>query len=421
MERDEAKIRKEKLLHGCVGYNLELENVKEGFRNNIMIQEYLFTADAHRNIVEQYTPESCEKEIYDIDNSDCWIVTYSRSGENENSARCLSAAHNYVVSNFYPIVLSNGCSAYYNKALYPLFNEFERKLRKLLYLKSALSRDAQGSALIKDLESKDFGEIFTLLFSDQQFVRDTRTTVNARTWQFTKTEIIAAIQELSENTVWDSLIGKDAVPLLRSDFVRVQSYRNDIMHAHSMDTANYTDAAKLIKEINRQLDAEIGKIIGIKEEVKEDSAQNFNTALGDAIRNLDEAQRIKSWQEQMSALQSAIPSFRRDNLIPSMPAYIPTLDLQRFKAIQPQIPSSMWDSFRQSLQGLSKIQTSIPPALSELREIVASTQQPVLPGVRELQESILAFKQDDAVSELSQTLKELLEETHNGSHETGNA
>ena len=168
-----------------------------------MIQEYLFTSDEHRHTVEQYAPESCEKDIYDIDNSDCWIVTYSKEGTNESSAKILSSVHSYIVNNFHPTVLSNECSAYYNKALYPHFNEFERKLRKLLYLKSALSRDAKGSALIKDLESKDFGEIFTLLFSDAQFVQGTKALVNNKTWQFTKDEILAAIEAISENTVWD--------------------------------------------------------------------------------------------------------------------------------------------------------------------------------------------------------------------------
>lgn len=150
-------------------------------------------------------------------------------------------------------MLSNGCSAYYNKALYPHFNEFERKLRKLLYLKSALSRDAKDSVLIKNLESKDFGEIFTLLFSDAQFVKDTRNLLNKKTWQFTKDEIIVAIQKIIESTVWDNLIGKDTVPLLRSDFVRVKTYRNDIMHAHSMEASEFVDATRLIKAINKQL------------------------------------------------------------------------------------------------------------------------------------------------------------------------
>lgn len=383
-----------------------------------MIQEYLFTSDEHRHTVEQYAPESCEKDIYDIDNSDCWIVTYSKEGTNESSAKILSSVHSYIVNNFHPTVLSNECSAYYNKALYPHFNEFERKLRKLLYLKSALSRDAKGSALIKDLESKDFGEIFTLLFSDAQFVQGTKALVNNKTWQFTKDEILAAIEAISENTVWDNLIGKDAVPLLRSDFAKVKSFRNDIMHAHSMETAKYNEAAKLIKEINKQLDAEIGNIIGIKETVQGDSAQDFNAALGDAIRNMDEAQSIKNWQEQLIALQSSIPTIKSENLTAALTAYTKIIDSPGFKAAQQLVSSPQWDSIQRSLKGISKIQTDISPALIELQKVASSIHQAVPPELLALQQSLQAFKPDPALLELLQKLNRWQDRLSDGQDKT---
>ena len=383
-----------------------------------MIQEYLFTSDEHRHTVEQYAPESCEKDIYDIDNSDCWIVTYSKEGTNESSAKILSSVHSYIVNNFHPTVLSNECSAYYNKALYPHFNEFERKLRKLLYLKSALSRDAKGSALIKDLESKDFGEIFTLLFSDAQFVQGTKALVNNKTWQFTKDEILAAIEAISENTVWDNLIGKDAVPLLRSDFAKVKSFRNDIMHAHSMETAKYNEASKLIKEINKQLDAEIGNIIGTKETVQGDSAQDFNAALGDAIRNMDEAQSIKNWQEQLIALQSSIPTIKSENLTAALTAYTKIIDSPGFKAAQQLVSSPQWDSIQRSLKGISKIQTDISPALIELQKVASSIHQAVPPELLALQQSLQAFKPDPALLELLQKLNRWQDRLSDGQDKT---
>lgn len=383
-----------------------------------MIQEYLFTSNEHRQAVEQYAPESCEKDIYDIDNSDCWIVTYSKEGTNESSAKILSSVHSYIVNNFLPTVLSNECSAYYNKSLYPHFNEFERKLRKLLYLKSALSRDAKGSALIKDLESKDFGEIFTLLFSDAQFVQGTKALVNNKTWQFTKDEILAAIEAISENTVWDNLIGKDAVPLLRSDFVKVKSFRNDIMHAHSMETAKYNEAAKLIKEINKQLDAEIGNIIGTKETVQGDSAQDFNAALGDAIRNMDEAQSIKNWQEQLIALQSSIPTIKSENLTAALTAYTKIIDSPGFKAAQQLVSSPQWDSIQRSLKGISKIQTDISPELIELQKVASSIHQAVPPELLALQQSLQAFKPDPALLELLQKLNRWQDRLSDGQDKT---
>lgn len=370
-----------------------------------MIQEYLFTGDEYRSAVEEYTVDSCAKEIYDIDNSDCWIVIFSKNGKNENSAKMLSAVHSYVVRNFHPIVLRNECSAYYNKALYPHFNEFERKLRKLLYLKSALSGNVKEGIEIKDLEIKDFGEIFNLLFSDSNFVKNTRASVNEKTWQFTKEEIIATIQKISENTVWDSLIGKDAVSLLRSNFVKVKAYRNDVMHAHDMETSEYIDAGRLIKEINKQLDTEISKLIFSKEKLENEPTENFNVTLANAFRDMNQAQGIVDWQEQLVAIQSFISTFKNENLISSLATYKSIMELPELKAAQQLAFSPQWDSIRQSFSEISKIKVDIPPALAELRKINSSIQQSVPPALLELQKSLQAFKPDPAVLELAQYLK----------------
>ncbi len=340
-----------------------------------MIQEYLFTNDEHRKAVEQYIKDISEGEIRDIENTECWIVTFFKEGQSGKAAKALSIVNDYVVSNFRPIVLSDGCSAYYNKDLYQPYNEFERKLRKLLYLKSALSQDAKDSDLIKDLEKKDFGKIFELLFSDDQFVNDVKASIKEKTWKFTKTEIITAIQELSENTLWDRLIGKDAVPLLRSDFVRVKSYRNDIMHAHSMNTSDHDDAKELIQKINTQLDDEIGKIIDVKEEINDDGTYHFNTTFSDAIRNMNEAQMIvNNWQEQISGVQSALSAVKRNNLVPAMAAYAQILESPVFNAVQQLTSSPQWDSIQKSFQDFSQFQNELREAQKSLQAFTSNTE-----------------------------------------------
>lgn len=77
-----------------------------------MIQEYLFINDTHREEIEKYAPDKVVREIHDIDNSTCWIVTYSLPKENEDCAKVLSQINNYVVDNFKPTVLTNESSAY---------------------------------------------------------------------------------------------------------------------------------------------------------------------------------------------------------------------------------------------------------------------------------------------------------------------
>ena len=188
-----------------------------------MKQEYLFVDNKYKSEIEQYTHKTVVKEILNIDDSDCWIATFSLKGENENTADVLSEVNEYIVEHFSPTVLSSGCSAYYNRALYPLFNEFERKLRKLLYLKTALSKSEKDIDTIKDIEKLDFGQIFAVLFTDDQFITDVKKTVNGKTWKFTKNEVLDALQKIPEQSFWDNSIGADVVPLLKSDFTKLFS------------------------------------------------------------------------------------------------------------------------------------------------------------------------------------------------------
>lgn len=376
-----------------------------------MIQEYLFVGDEHKAEIEKYTHKTVKAEIYDIENSDCWIATFSLDGENEKSANTLSAVHEYVMSHFNPTVLSNGCSAYYNKALYPHFNEFERKLRKLLYLKSALSKDKKDSETIKDLESKDFGEIFTLLFSDAQFVQNVKKSVNDKTWQFTKDEILAALQHISENTLWDKLIGENAVPLLRTDFVKIKDYRNDVMHAHSMNSSSFSSAMKLVKKINEQLDIEIGQIIIEKEKTPEtQSGEDFNAAMSVAIKDMDAAKQTKSWQEQLAEIQSTISSMKGDGVIAALEEYRRLTSSLEFDSFRTYMQSPEFAAVQQQIQEISKIQVDIPPAIKELQKVTASMEQykvTLPPAVLELQRTLQAFKPDPAITELARKVKDI--------------
>lgn len=56
--------------------------------------------------------------------------------------------------------------------LFPYINKFECKLRCFLYLKSTVSENPENFKNIQNLESKDFGEIYELLFTDANFTKE---------------------------------------------------------------------------------------------------------------------------------------------------------------------------------------------------------------------------------------------------------
>ena len=74
--------------------------------------------------------------------------------------KILDPLNRQVCEKYKPTVLTNECSAYFNKALYPIVNEFERKLRKLLYLASSLQSDEKSQKVIVRIGRTGTGKHF---------------------------------------------------------------------------------------------------------------------------------------------------------------------------------------------------------------------------------------------------------------------
>ncbi len=263
-----------------------------------MIQEYLFTGKNVRDKIANYVPENITSRITDIDGTDCWIVSYYVDGKSEDAARQLSVVNRYICDNYEPIILSNESAAFYNQKLFPLINEFERKLRKLLYLKSALAKGTKASENISQLEEKALGEVFDLLFTDERFITDAKARINQKTWKYSKAEIIDTLNAIQENTNWDSLLGEKAVPTLRNGFIKVRKYRNDVMHAHNIDYDTYREAKKTFAQINEQFDDEISLIVSDPTN-SETVGSEFNDSLNKAIQSLSLADALSEYYKNV--------------------------------------------------------------------------------------------------------------------------
>lgn len=269
-----------------------------------MTQEYLFVGNEHKTKVQKYKPApgKIKIETVTLRNTDCWMISYTIDGENEDSANILSAVNNYITENFSPTILTNDSSAYYNKRLFPYVNEFERKLRKLLYLKSAVNKNDAVSENIKNLEEQDLGEIFELLFTDDSFISAVKGMILKKTYKFTKSQIFAQIEAIDENANWDHLIGEVAVPALKESHQEVRAFRNDVMHAHNIDAKVFRKAFMLFRKINAQLDSEIGTVMEIAEkQIKRKEISDYNTALRKAIQLSEQYAKITELVKQATS------------------------------------------------------------------------------------------------------------------------
>ena len=229
-----------------------------------MKKEYLYNTKPEQAFIKSLknTSENIIILTNEISGSGYWIISCSYFGYSMKAAIELLKADEIIMKN-QPIIINDEISAYFHKMLFPLINSFERKLRKLLYIASTLSKDIEIKKQIIDLESKDLGVIFDLLFTDPDFVKKIKTKINRTTWPFSKNYLVETVKNEIENTVWEKLFGLDSVSDLYKNFRAVKDLRNDVMHAHNFTKATYISAKSLFEKINNQLESKINELIGM--------------------------------------------------------------------------------------------------------------------------------------------------------------
>lgn len=270
--------------------------------------EYLFLDTTHKEELSKYSysystnsKKNGNNRVYatttinEFENSEKWTLLVELSGENETSARHLSII-DQKIQGYSPIVLTNDSSAYFNKSIYPLANEFERKLRKLLYLKSTLHTGEKPKKIIEKLEEKDFGEIYDLLFVDKDFYDQFKKAVTSRASSglyYTK-----KLSEIPEKTVWDVINGVNKDDFLKQNFLDIIDYRNDAMHAHNISYEEYRQHKNTFKKAIEYLDSKIMELISypISEERAEltvDTLYDKLVAIGEGfLKTIDMSQKI---------------------------------------------------------------------------------------------------------------------------------
>ncbi len=252
-----------------------------------MLQEYLVKDAAVKNNIEhidlsEFNKKAREEIVRTTQESaegSFWIITFETRLNNEDSAKALDGLSKTVETQEGVIILGKGSSEYYNKKLYPLINDFERLLRKLLYLTAAIKKSEIASKNISDLEKLNFFQLFVLLFVDTKFTEQARKAINEKKDKFTKRQIIEELNNLKESTTWDSLIGNKLSPVLYGNLKELKQYRNEVMHAHNICSDEYENAKHLYETVNQELRTLIQK----SEQSALSLPDDFNETIQDAI------------------------------------------------------------------------------------------------------------------------------------------
>ena len=276
-----------------------------------MIQEYLLQDENIKKNISDYKPEKASIKLYQVEKGKCWYAHISTNGSNEQAARDLSDIDMYVQEHFEVTLLRSDCSAYFTNKLYPLLSSFERTLRKLLYIFSAINNDDESVKNIKELEEKTIGQIFTMLFIDDAFISRIKDSIKSANRDiFSKDDILKLISSVDEKTVWDSLMGDDIAPTLTKNFQEVRPIRNNVMHAHNINWNEYENSRKLLRTIIKEMDTALGDV-SIKESIAT-KKPSYNHTLSDALKA----------QEHIRQIASSLVPHIQTALMDSSPAYI---------------------------------------------------------------------------------------------------
>jgi hypothetical protein len=274
-----------------------------------MLNEYIFISISvanKMNIVNYAKDSDIIKENFQIikTRSGHDILDVKFKIENKNDAECakiLSKIHDDMQS-YDPLTLICESSAYYNKYLYPLANEFERKLRKLLYLATSMQDDDNSKNILQNLENMTLGEIFDTLFFDREFIEQVKKRVKGKE-KFSKHEMQEFIGNTNENTLWKKLFQDSAGSILLKMYIQIRDYRNDIMHAHNINRENFDDAKVLFNDINSDLDSAIELQLTSIAKGTDIVNSDFNVTLSEALKQTTSSDVIEHFDYTSASLE----------------------------------------------------------------------------------------------------------------------
>ena len=183
------------------------------------------------------------------------IFSFNKSGDNEPTAKKLDEIKQAIIkaldsNNLF--VITDGVSNYFCQRLYPQMANFERGLRKVLYLASIKSNDEKVIAICKQIEQQEFAPIYQMLFSDTTYVTEARKIVNSNSPALSKYDIIKKLNSLSESTLWNKLFN-DQYSYIPENFLDIKDGRNKIMHSRNISFEEYSKIKNNVEKANKLL------------------------------------------------------------------------------------------------------------------------------------------------------------------------
>lgn len=211
------------------------------------------------------------------------------------NAKILNTIHTMITKGShrkdFNIVLSyDSASQYYCEKIYPKFNEFERKIRNLIFniligafgskwFDKGVPKELQKELKEKKLNTTELIEgalheltiyqLEKLLFETYREVKLSdlidRDLNSEKLHKMEKEDIINILEKGRPNSLWDKLF-KDSIKIVDFDktLPRLREYRNKVAHSKYFDFNDYMESKKILNDLIKDLEAAI-EITEVKE------------------------------------------------------------------------------------------------------------------------------------------------------------
>lgn len=207
--------------------------------------EFLYKDDTYKAVIEELNEalklEEQEVTYTPVVQAGLNIFSFQKTHEKEETAKVLDRIKISVVealSSENLFIITDGVSSYFCKRLYPEIANFERSLRKVLYIASLKSNDLDIIKQCKDIEKLEFAQIYQTLFSDNDYIIEARGIVNSKSPTYSKHDILKKLNDISESTVWDKLF-EGKYSYIPENFLSIKDGRNKVMHSRSISYAEF--------------------------------------------------------------------------------------------------------------------------------------------------------------------------------------
>lgn len=268
--------------------------------------EYLYTDDSYKEKIADLVSEAITLSEKKKDN--LYVFTFSIDGESDDKAKNLSDIHSNVLKKLEDaklFVLSDEAAEYFNKNLYPLFNKFERLFRKVIYLISNKKTNEKALQQAKQLEALDFGQIYTVFFTDSKYLIQVKNLINKT--PLSKKDLIEKLKEEKETTLWKELFGSKYSEIPNS-FFKIKDARNDVMHAHNITYSQYSDTKSTIIHANSILQKIIDDILTDKAQIKTEGLDSLLKTFT-ALSKLLSENVLGAYHQQLESISKSLSSF----------------------------------------------------------------------------------------------------------------